>query len=220
MAAERHDALAPAFSTPPNVFDDFLRAADGVLAQRIGAAETELAALRAAVSEARVALDASAVRERRATEHAEHELARLRELLGRRAEEAAQAEHERRELAQALHDARHELQQTHLRLQATEHERHDARHELQQTHLRLQAADCRLQAMETSRSWRVTAPLRRAVVRTGLRPDAAAPVPATPVPAPSVPAPPVPTPSSESRAGVSAIRRARDRGGPYGRTRG
>ena len=197
VAAERHDALAPAFSTPPNVFDDFLRAADGVLAQRIGAAETELAALRAAVSEARVALDASAVRERRATEHAEHELARLRELLGRRAEEAAQAEHERRELAQALHDARHELQQTHLRLQATEHERHDARHELQQTHLRLQAADCRLQAMETSRSWRVTAPLRRAVVRTGLRPDAAAPVPATPVPAPSVPAPPVPTPSSD-----------------------
>ncbi len=203
VAAERHDALAPAFSTPPNVFDDFLRAADGVLAQRIGAAETELASLRAAVSDAQAGLDAGAARERRAVEHAEHELARLRELLGRQAEEAAQAEHERRELAQALHDARHELQQTHLRLQATEHERHDARHELQQTHLRLQATECRLQAMETSRSWRVTAPLRRAVIRTGLRPDAAAPVAAPPVPAPSpdpVPAPPphLPVPGTEA----------------------
>ncbi len=181
VAAERHDALAPAFATPPNVFDDFLRASDSVWAQRIGAAETELAQLRAALASTQAGLDASAAREMRGTEHGEHELARLRELLGRQAEDAAQAEHARRELAQALHDSRHELQQTHLRLQATEHALHDSRHELQQTHLRLQATERGLHAIETSRSWRVTAPLRRAVRQVRARPEVpAAGTPAAP----------------------------------------
>ncbi len=194
VAAERHDALAPAFSTPPNVFDDFLRASDSVWAERIGAAEAELGRLRDALASAQAGLEAGAARELRATEHAGHELVRLREMLGRQAEEAVQAEHARRELAQALHDARHELQQTHLRLQATEHGLHDARHELQQTHLRLQATERGLQALERSRSWRVTAPLRRVVAaRNRLRPDpampAAAPAAAVPAAAPD-PAPP------------------------------
>ncbi len=184
VASERHDALASAFGTPPNVFDDFLRASDSVWAQRLGAAETELARLGDALAATQAGLEASVARELRGTEHGEHELARLRELLGRQAEEAAHAEHARRELAQALHDARHELQQTHLRLQATEHGLHDSRHELQQTHLRLQAAEHGLHAMEASRSWRVTAPLRRAAVRTRLRPEPAG-LPAEPTAEPT-----------------------------------
>ena len=50
VAEERHAALAPAFTAPPNVFDDFVRAADSDLAQRLAEAEGALALARAEVA--------------------------------------------------------------------------------------------------------------------------------------------------------------------------
>jgi FkbM family methyltransferase len=46
VAAERYDVLKSAFRTPPNVFDDFLRAADSELVRRIHEAEGRASALR------------------------------------------------------------------------------------------------------------------------------------------------------------------------------
>ena len=83
VPAERHDALAPFFAAPPNVFDDFIRAADSEWARRIERAETraELDGRRAAIAELR----AGAGEERTAFLNVELvrrgiELARLRAL--------------------------------------------------------------------------------------------------------------------------------------------
>ena len=172
VSHERLEQLAPAFRTQPNVFDDFLRASDGGWVRRLGIAEFELGTLRAALGSAEAALRDGAQREERLAERVSHELARLRESVAEARRDTDARDRTLGDTRQSLHDARHELQQTHLRLQATEQALHEARHELQQTHLQLQAAGRVLDALRTSRSWRLTAPLRRTVLR--LRgPDAA-----------------------------------------------
>jgi FkbM family methyltransferase len=60
LADERFAALAPHFDSPPNVFDDFLRAADTEWVRRIGEASSETEALRARLSEADRATSAAA----------------------------------------------------------------------------------------------------------------------------------------------------------------
>ena len=63
IAEEQANALAPHFRTPPNVFDDFVRAADSEFARRIGDAERRAMALadRATAAEAQAsAANASA----------------------------------------------------------------------------------------------------------------------------------------------------------------
>ena len=169
VSRERLEQLAPAFRIQPNVFDDFLRAGDSGWIRRLGVAETELDTLRTALGSAQAGLRDGAQRAERLTERASHEIARLREGVADARRDAADAasghEHALREMRQALHDARHELQQTHLRLQSSENTLHDSRHELQQTHLRLQAAGRDLAELQASRSWRLTAPLRRTVFR-------------------------------------------------------
>lgn len=181
VARERLDALGPSFRTPPNVFDDFLRAGDSSLIGRLGTAEGERETLRARLQAADTALRDQALLAQRLAERSGHEIAQLRQAVADRdaAALATQAEADRiaADLGCALHESRHELQQTHLRLQATGQMLHESRHELQQTHLRLQQAHLQLHATELdaaslrnllqslhhSTSWRLTEPLRRVV---------------------------------------------------------
>ncbi len=165
VSRERLEQLAPAFRIQPNVFDDFLRAGDSGWIRRLGAAELELGTLRAALGSAEAGLRDGAQREERLTERVSHEFARLRESVAEAHRDTDARDQTLGDTRQALHEARHELQQTHLRLQAAEHVLHEARHELQQTHLRLQAASHAFDALRTSRSWRLTAPLRWTVLR-------------------------------------------------------
>ncbi len=53
IAAERYHDLSPHFRTPPNCFDDFVRAADTEWARRIGIAEARNAELERQLAEAR-----------------------------------------------------------------------------------------------------------------------------------------------------------------------
>ncbi len=166
VAAEQYAALGCYFTAPPNVFDDFIRPADAELARRLAesqhahaAAEAEagFAALRAQASDAR-ARDALQAR------------ADLRDLLARARQEAAdlQANVEwHRGLQRDAEDLVGRLQeetawlrgvQEDMRLRAAE--RHDA------AVARAQAAGATLAAVRASRSWRLTAPIRRLIDRT------------------------------------------------------
>ncbi|MBV9812942.1 MAG: FkbM family methyltransferase, partial [Acetobacteraceae bacterium] len=58
IAAERHGELAPAFTRPPNVFDNFLRAADTEWTRRIHEAETRAEAFQSRASAAEARADA------------------------------------------------------------------------------------------------------------------------------------------------------------------
>ncbi len=149
VAHERADALAPAFRTPPNVFDDFLRAGDSVWIERAARLEVEAAAQRERAHLAETQAQAAAEQLRLQREAAAHESGRLREALGRQQLEATRTgQLQVRDLAAeqaALHQSRHDLQQTHLRLQTTLHE---------------------LEVVRSSRSWRLTAPMRSALWRT------------------------------------------------------
>ena len=60
VAGERHGALAPHFQAPPNVFDDFVRAADSELARRIAEAEGRSATLEKSLADAAARLAATA----------------------------------------------------------------------------------------------------------------------------------------------------------------
>ena len=182
ISCERHDMLAPAFRTPPNVFDDFLRANDHSLVARVGAAELERDSLRSQLRGVEAGLQDQAFRARNLTERAGHEITMLRDAAARQRAQTAREEAARLGVAAELHESRHELQHTHLRLQSTEHALHHCRHELQQTHLRLQATEQALHALHRSHSWRLTAPLRQ-TIRLVRRVAAAQPTEAAP-PAP------------------------------------
>ncbi|MGI4745395.1 MAG: FkbM family methyltransferase, partial [Janthinobacterium lividum] len=170
VARERLDALKPSFRTPPNVFDDFLRAGDSSLIGRLGTAEAERQGLQARLQAADATVRDQAVLAQRLTERAGHEIAQLRQALADRDAEAlaTQAEIDRvaADTACALHESRHELQQTHLRLQGAYRQLRSA----EQDGAALQE---RLHALHHSTAWRLTGPLRRMVSiarRTG-RPD-------------------------------------------------
>ncbi len=157
VAAEHHERLAPAFRLPPNVFDNFVRAADSEWARRIHTAET----------------DADA--QRRRADRAEAELAD-RTLLAAHAGAAAAG------LAAAFArlDARLSLASARIVDGAlrTRGEAAQADDRLAQVNDRLAEARDRLTAVHASTSWRLTAPMRR--ITTGLRRQAAPPVPPDP----------------------------------------
>jgi FkbM family methyltransferase len=135
-ATERHDALAPYFRTPPNVFDDFLRAADTEWTRRIEQAETRASTIQAHVG----------VAERRATVAEDRaETANLR-LIKTSIDLAA---------SRSLAEARR-LEIEALRLH---------RERAAQLEAELVSAKAWLQAIRLSTSWKVTAPLRRALGR-------------------------------------------------------
>ena len=227
VADERADALATHFRTPPNVFDDFIRANDTVWAERIGTAET-----RAAIAEGRLAGDLpqatqAALAARARADAAAHEAARLQQDLAVLRQESFARE---AALGADLHQSRHDLQQVHLRLQAalrTSDERAQAlervqdsldettytlaqaHHQLHHTTLAMNEAQAWLTAIGQSTSWRLTGPIRVALraVKGGRPRPAPQPAPSAP-PLPPLPrkartqppAPPVPPPPNASNA--------------------
>ena len=176
VSRERLDQLQPCFQAQPNVFDDFMRASDSALVRRVDLAETEGRALRAALQAAEAVARERSARTQALSERVVHEVARLREATAavQRAEQDGRAARamELLELRTELHQSNHELQHTHLRLQAALQGLHDAGGALA-------AAQGALDQLHASRSWRLTAPLRR--VRTRI-------VPATPIPPDAGPA--------------------------------
>ena len=224
VANERAETLSRHFRTPPNVFDDFIRANDTLWAERISAAET-----RAEIAERSLAIDlpqatraAMAAQSRadaagHAVDHLQQELTVLRQ--ESHAREAA--------LGADLHLSRHELQQAHLRLQAalrtcderaqaieqvqdsldeTTHTLAHAHYQLHHTTLAMNEAQAWLAAIGQSTSWRLTGPVRVAL-RTfkGGRTRPGQPAPSEPPPPlprkartlapPAAPPPPPPPPA-------------------------
>ena len=142
VADERHAQLEPAFRTPPNVFDDFVRASDSVWIDRAGRLGLEVAVGRERVRLAEVQVQEAAERERLQREVSRHESGRLRETLGRLQSDTRRM----------LHENRHELQLTHLQLQKALRER--------------EIALLELDAVHRSTSWKLTGPVRVAVRQT------------------------------------------------------
>lgn len=140
VATEHHDCLAPKFRTPPNVFDNFLRAADTEWTRRLSQAEARAEALlsRAIAAENRVAIAQDLA-----------ESAHLRSIKSSVGAARAAAVADR--LQQALEQAeRHERA---LRGRAEQAEQAHA------------VASACFVTMRRSTSWRLTAPMR-SVART------------------------------------------------------
>jgi FkbM family methyltransferase len=196
VADERAAALLPYLQAPPNVWDDFVRAADGEWARRIYAAETEAAVLRDRI-------DRAEHRARVAEERAERAVARV----GREAALTADAERryaqERREVSR-LH---REVAWRHDKLEGQ-----DAQlRRLPELERDAAAMRAWLDATLGSTSWRVTAPLRRATALAGKLRGRAETVPATPsVPSPTAPARALPPPAPDPAPPIRAVHQFHD----------
>ncbi len=181
IAGEMHDALKAAFCTPPNVFDDFLRAADSELVRRIHEAEGRASALqeerlsqvdgvvaqlhaRATAAERKAEHEAlAAVRARLRVDDLLRDVTQLRQSLRieasrREAAEAAALASESR----AFGAERHAASQT----QRAVYEAERSAINEQRQHEAVVA----FEAMLASTSWRITAPLRRLRSRRHLGP--------------------------------------------------
>jgi FkbM family methyltransferase len=182
ISAEMHNSLKAAFRTPPNVFDDFLRAADSELVRRIHEAEARASALqdglvaqlnaRAAAAEREAEYEALAVvRARLRADDLARDVTQLRQSLRieasrREAAEAAARGFESR----AVGAERHAASQAQRAVYEAER---SAINEQRQ-----REAVVAFEAMRASTSWRVTAPLRRLRSRRNLGPAIAqAPAP-------------------------------------------
>jgi FkbM family methyltransferase len=197
VAAEMHDALKAAFRTPPNVFDDFLRAADSELVRRIHEAEGSASALRERLSPAEervshlnglvVQLNAravaaekeadyealAAVRARLRGDDLMRDVTQLRQSLRieasrREAAEAAARGAESRAVGAELHAASQAQRAVYEAERSAIHEQ------------RQREAVAAFEAMLTSTSWRITAPLRRLRSKRRVTGPAIAQAPAPP----------------------------------------
>ena len=217
VSAEQHGALAHAFQTPVNVFDDFLRAADSEWARRIQEAENQSSGRvmglleRAIAAEGRAAFEALAAATARASLEA---VSRQSEALSaaldventrRAAAEAQVAQIARRAEAaegHAAHAAHLERRAEAAELHASA-ETQRALYEQQRSAIneqRQQEAVAAFEAMRQSTSWRITAPLRGLRSRRG----AAGPpiTQAAPLPEP----PPVPVAAQDAASTAHVVR--------------
>ncbi len=196
LAAEHADALSAHFRSPPNVFDDFIRAPDTAWAARLASAETRAETALQVLAEGEVQRADAVARAGERADRASHEHARLHQKLAdaRQQAEAREAalRAEINQVAHERHMALHELQQAHLRLQATLLDLDQHRHRLERNAAALDEAEAWLSAVRGSSSWRLTAPVRVALRRLG-RGEPPAPAVAAPIsdPPPAVAAPPL-----------------------------
>jgi FkbM family methyltransferase len=218
VSAEKHDALAHAFQTPVNVFDEFLRAADSEWARRIQAAENDASGRlvtlleRAITAEARA--DFEAVGAARARAQLD-EIARKSERL-RAALQAATAKRVAAEAEAAAFARRAEVAERDAADQAmyAAAETQRALYERQRSAINEQLqreAVAAFDAIRRSTSWQITAPLRRLrSPRGGAEPVIAhAPPPEPPAPVVAKPRAPLPlalkAPAGRGRWPVSAL---------------
>ena len=144
VSAERAAQLRPAFATPPNTFDDFVRATDNRWIGKFADEELQTRVLRAQLQSVQDGLQQSAKREQHHVERAGHDLSRLREALARAQLETAHLEAEAAGLRHQTATAEYRRDLMHRDLEETKARLQEARHELQQTHLRLQASEAEL----------------------------------------------------------------------------
>jgi FkbM family methyltransferase len=178
VAGEQFDALAGAFKAPPNVFDNFVRAADSEWARRIAEAETRVKDLleRAIMAETRSGSDAlTAGQARSQLAYWTQEVLQLRERVVSEnhyrlaAEAQAREASEQARLAEArAREASAWAASADLHARNTQALREDAERKLQIATQRAAASEAQSQhslavyeAIVSSRSWRITAPLRR-----------------------------------------------------------
>jgi FkbM family methyltransferase len=220
LADERADALSVHFRTPPNVFDDFIRAADTVLAGRIAAAEARAVTLEGALATGGQRAAEAAARADLRIDLAGYEIARLQQALGDACRAAAARKRAlQAKLARIRHErhlALHEVQRTHLRLQAALRESHEHARALEQTAQALvqtrqafeqnlstlRESEAWLAAIRRSTSWRLTGPVRVALRQLRRTPARAVP------PAASLPEPPAPPPVAAQPAAPPASQSA------------
>ena len=158
VADERAAALAPHFRTPPNVFDDFLRAADTEWVRRVNQAETRAAALQDRAAEIEF-------RARVSEERAERAVIRL----SREAALTADAEARSVALQREVDRLHKEVAWRHDKIESLDERMRTnevgwAATAQRATALEQEAASARLLlgATHASTSWRLTAPLRGA----------------------------------------------------------
>ena len=174
VSAERLAALAPHFRTPPNIFDDFVRAGDGEWTHRIHQAEGRTAELRERLATGEV--EAAALRER----------ADGAERWARLAEGRAVSAYERLlDGIRGMGDARLAIDATHREAARLATELETERAQMSDARARLDELETRVAAIYRSSSWRLTGPMRRVMrlVRPAARPGLPAPAPvAVPMP--------------------------------------
>lgn len=135
IAAEYWEALSPAFATPPNVFDDFIRATDTEHLNRIVGAEARAGQAEAKAAGAEARAGQAELRALQAEARAAQTEARIGQAEGRAALAEARA-------TQAEAAARREAVRTTIAAS------------------RADAAEARLAQIRASTSWRLTGPMR------------------------------------------------------------
>ena len=164
VAEEQASALLPCFQTPPNVFDNFIRAADTVWADRIASAETRALLLDDRLRATQAQADAAALMLRERADHSSYEIGRLQQAVSDLSEE-------RRLAVPAEHALKAELARIDGLYQVNHRDLLATRHAFEQTRHALADAQAWLAAVRGSTSWRLTLPIRailRLLGRSGL----------------------------------------------------